>query len=223
MNKIKIFSTPHKALRKLMAEFSLLAGKTDYGNESELQVLKRTGNEMFMLLTEHAQIEEAIILAQLEAKAPGSSEENTEEHEQLEKVQAELEQWLNSFDGTQDPEEGFQFYLAFTSFHGQYLEHIIHEETTTQELLWKYFSQQELMAMRTEIIKSIPLDIYLVWGKHIFPAQTRAENLEMFTGMKMMMPAPVFDRVVAVLQASVSPNEYFELMTAIGKNSAKAA
>lgn len=81
----KIFSTPHKALRKLMAEFSLLAGRTDYANESELHVLKQTGNEMFDLLKEHAHIEETIILAVLETKAPGSSEENTEEHELLEK------------------------------------------------------------------------------------------------------------------------------------------
>jgi len=223
MIRIKIFSTPHKALRKVMAEFSLLAGKTDYANESELLALKQTGNEMFALLKEHAHIEETIVLAALEIKAPGSSEENTEEHEQLEKVQDELEEWLNSFDGTQSEEEGFQFYLAFSSYHGQYLEHILHEETTTQELLWKYFNDDELMTLHLQILNSIPMELFLVWGKHITPAQNRKENLTMLTGMKMMMPAPVFDKIVAMLQASVSANEYYELMTALEKLPAKAA
>lgn len=223
MNRIKIFSAPHKALRKMMAEFSLMAGRTDYSNESELIVLKQTGNEMFELLREHAHIEDSIVLAQLEAKAPGASLENTEEHEHLEKQQMKLEKWLSSFDESQNEEEGFQFYLAFTAYHGQYLCHIIHEETTTQDLLWKYFSDDELMAMRITIIKSIPLDVYLIWAKHIFPAQTRNENLEMLSGMKRMMPAPIFDKVVTVLRASVSPNDCFELMTAIEKIASKAA
>lgn len=223
MNKIKIFSTPHKALRKLMAEFSLLAGKTDYANESELQALKQLGNEMFDLLKEHAHIEESLVLTALEAKAPGSSDENIEEHEQLEKVQAELEEWLNSFDGSQSEEEGFQFYLAFSSYHGQYLEHIIHEETNTQELLWKYLSDEELMGLQMQILKSIPFDVFLVWCKHITPAQTRKENLAMLTGMKMMLPAPAFEKIVSMVQASVSANEYYELMTELGKLPAKAA
>lgn len=223
MNRIKIFSAPHKALRKLMAEFSLLAGRTDYTNESELHVLKQSGNEMFELLKEHAHIEETIVLAALETKAPGSSEENKEEHELLEKVQEELEKWLNSFDGSQTEEEGFQFYLAFSSYHGQYLEHIIHEETTTQELLWKYFSEEELMGLHMQILQSIPFEIFLVWGKHVLPSQTRKENLAMLTGMKTMLPAPAFEKMVAELQAAVSPNEYYEFMTELEKLPAKAA
>ena len=41
MNRIKIFCTPHKALRKLMAEFSLLAGRTDY-SKNEMNSLDLT-------------------------------------------------------------------------------------------------------------------------------------------------------------------------------------
>ena len=57
----------------------------------------------------------------------------------------------------------------------------------------------------------------------MLPAQTRKENLAMLTGMKMMLPAPAFEKMVAVLQASVSPNEYYELMNELEKLPAKAA
>ena len=65
--------------------------------------------------------------------------------------------------------------------------------------------------------------MFLVWGKHITPAQTRKENLAMLTGMKMMLPPPAFEKIVSVVQASVSANEYYELMTELGKLPAKAA
>ena len=50
MQREKLFCLPHKGLRKLMAEFSLQAGRTDFGNESEVQALQHLGREMFGLL-----------------------------------------------------------------------------------------------------------------------------------------------------------------------------
>lgn len=217
MQREKTFCLPHKGLRKLMGEFSLLAGRTDISNESELQALKNMGNELFALLKEHAEIENTVILAALNAKVPGAGADNEEEHEQLEKVQEQLEDWLNRFDGSQSAEEGFQFYLAFSSFQGQYLEHIIHEETETQDLLWENFTDEELLGIKMKIIQSIPLEMLLVWMKHFAVAQTRAENITLLNGMKAGMPPQVFSIVAGVVQSAVPATEYYELMQAIEK------
>ena len=222
MQREKLFCLPHKGLRKLMAEFSLQAGRTDFGNESEVQALQQLGREMFGLLKEHAEIENTIILKALNERAPGAGDENEEEHEQLEVVQSELEQWLERFDGSQDAEEGFRFYLSFSSFHGQYLGHILHEETETQALLCQHFTDEELIGIKMRIIQSIPFEMLLVWMKHFAASQTRAENMALLAGMKVGMPAPVFSIITGVVKGAVPATEYYELMQALEKGAVAA-
>lgn len=222
MEREKLFCLPHKGLRKLMSEFSLQAGRTDYGNDSEVQSLKNLGREMFGLLKEHAEIENTIILKALNERAPGAGDENEEEHEQLEVVQGQLEEWLERFDGTQDAEEGFRFYLAFSAYHGQYLGHILREETETDSLLCNYFTDEELIGIRMQIIKTIPFEMLLVWMKHFAASQTRAENIALLSGMKAAMPPQVFSIIAGVVKSAVAATEYFELMQALDKTAVAA-
>src|SRR5512145_861180 len=98
METIRIFSAPHKALRKTMSEFLVLCGQTNFKEPDSIERLKKSGAEMFFLLTSHAENEDKIILSALEAKLPGASEHDRQDHAEIELIQRQLEEWLEKLD-----------------------------------------------------------------------------------------------------------------------------
>jgi hypothetical protein len=111
----------------------------------EVRQLQHLRNELFDLLQHHLHTENEDLLALIETKITGASSHDIQDHEQLEFIQGELQERLNALNGTQNEEDGHQFYLDFTSFHGKYLEHIYQEEKVTEELFLANFSFEELI------------------------------------------------------------------------------
>ena len=92
--RLKSFDIPHKGLRNLLARMNELAGNTDFSDKSQIDQLEQTGNHLFFLLTEHAFIEDEIVLKALEQRCPGASLQNAHEHEIITEQQARLKSLL---------------------------------------------------------------------------------------------------------------------------------
>jgi len=211
VNRIRTFATPHKGLRNILAKFSLLAGHSNFNCKEELDALKSLGREMFLLLDDHVVIENEFVLKPLEQKSPGSSEHDLHDHEQIEQDQALLKSELKNL-SLNDKAQAHQFYLNFTKFQYQYLEHIYHEEEVTERLLWEYFTDNELLDIRTKIINHIDKDLLLVWWKYIIPAQNEDENKALLIGLRNNAP-DLFKKVQHVIREEMSSNRFNKLMS----------
>lgn len=211
METIRIFSAPHKALRKTMAAFLVLAGQTNFKNEKAIEKLKNAGNEMFFLLTSHAETEDKIILNALEDKIPGASEHDKQDHIKIHQLQHELEVQLNSLKTTVSENEAHNFYLGFASFFSLYLEHIDEEETVTQKLIWENFLTEEQMAIRTAIVEKIKPETYAIWLKHIIPAQSEIENLMMLGAILRKLSSEKFESLLENLKQNMPQQDFSSL------------
>lgn len=211
METIKTFSAPHKALRKTMAEFLILAGKTNFRNAEAIEKLKKAGNEMFFLLTSHAETEEKIVLSLLESKLPGASEHDKLDHLKIEKLQHELEIHLNLLSTSVNDDEAHEFYLKFASFFSLYLEHIDEEETVTQKLIWENLSVDEQLGIHTTIVGKMNPETYMIWMKHMFPAQNETENLAMLAAIQKNMPAERFAALMELLEDNMAEKDFSSL------------
>jgi hemerythrin-like domain-containing protein len=203
MQKHKSYAAPHKGLRNLLGQFSLLAGNTNFGALTEVQQLQKLGNELFFLLKHHLQTENEDLLAFIETKVPGAAKYDLQEHEQLEILQDDLEARLQGLDGSQTDEEGHQFYLDFTSFHGKYLEHIYQEEKVTEELLLKHFSTEELQENSARIMQKVDFTVLISSLKYIIPAQSIPENEMLMLNLKNA-PKELKSTLFAALKNQVS-------------------
>lgn len=213
MTRLRSFSTPHKGLRNILSQFTLLAGQTDFSDAAQVGQLKALGNEMFMLLTEHMHTENDFTLRHIEERKPGFAQHELDDHDAVEQIQEALHQRLNALDGTQDANEAHEFYLAAANFQSIYLEHIHHEETDTEKLLWELFTDEELIQHRMEIMQHIPPQIMMVWMKYIVPAQNEPENLEMLGGFKANAPKEAYEGLMGLLQTVMSPERFKTLRT----------
>lgn len=220
MPRYKTYDAPHKGLRNGLSQVSLMAGRTDYSNPNEIAQLNQLGTRVFSILTVHAEDENSVTLVHLETRCPGCSQHDIEDHEKIHATQQSLEDQLAAIsagagDGKNMTEAGAEFYLAFSEFHGKYLEHTAEEERVTQILLWQHFTDEELAAHRVQIMSRNPPQTLLTWFEFVIPAMTRAERFGLLTGFKRMASADFFAEGMEVIQKVVAASEFEQLEDAL--------
>jgi hypothetical protein len=220
MKRMKPYDVPHKGLRNALSQMQLLAGKTDYSNQKEVEQLYKLGEDVFKILTIHATDENEVTLTALEQRCAGCSQHDFEDHEQIHLAQDKLEKLLasiyaNSKAGQDVTEDGEEFYLALSEFHGIYLEHTAEEERVTQPMLWKYFTDEELASHRGKIMAKNPPQTLLVWFRFVIPSQSHKERVGLLTGFKKMAPAPFFNEGMQVIKQVLTAREFEELDKAL--------
>lgn len=220
MNRTKTYDVPHKGLRNALSQMSLLAGKTNYANPQEIGQLYQLGKDVFRILSIHANDENEVTLAELEKHCPGCSQHDLDDHEHIHLAQAKLEKMLaeihnDSLSGTDTTEDGAEFYLSFSEFHGEYLEHMAEEERVTQPLLWNYFTDEELAGHRGKIMAINPPQTLLTWFRFVIPAQSHKERVGLLTGFKKMAAPAIFNEGIALIKSVLTENEFKGLNRAL--------
>jgi hypothetical protein len=216
MKRMKSYDVPHKGLRNALSQLQLLAGRTDYSRQQEVEQLYRLGKDVFSILTIHAADENEVTLAELEKKCAGCSEHDVDDHEKIHLAQDKLEGSLariytRSKAGQEVIQDGEEFYLALSEFHGIYLEHTAEEERVTQPMLWKYFTDEELTSHRVKIMAKNPPQTLLTWFRFVLPAQSPKERIDLLSGFKRMAPAAFFEEGMQVIKGVLTMDEFDEL------------
>jgi hypothetical protein len=165
-----------------------------------------------MLLSTHANDENSIVLAELEAKVPGSSKHDMDDHEVLEADQDTIEKLLDDIKELNTKGEdalgmGAELYIKFSKFHGDYLLHTVEEETVTQRLLWENFTDQEIHGMRGRIIGKFTPEAFEKWQSYILPAITQNDLVMMFGGLKANAPEQ-FAKMMVMAEKFLPAEDY---------------
>lgn len=211
METIQLFLAPHKALRKVMAEFLVLAGKTNFNKHTEIEKLKELGNVCFTLLSSHADTEDKFIFSTLDAKIKGASSHNKAQHVELEKLQEELKSKMLSLSTNTTLKEAYQFYMQISRFQIIYLDHMLEEEIITQEIIWENLSVKEQLAIRRSIIQKMDPKTCLLWLKNIITAQNEAENLPIMQAVQQYLLPDRYTTLLQNLKEQLPPKVFENL------------
>lgn len=208
-----IYEVPHKAIRNALSGFSLLAGNTDYNDKIEMEKLNEIADDVFRILDSHARHENNVLLKYLEQKLSGSSVHDIEDHERIESEMHKLKAALNELNnragkGEDLRYEGNDFYIQLSDFHAQYLQHMLEEERETQSLMWKYFTDEELLKMDTEVRSNIPPDDMLLMAKYMLPAFSNRSRIEMLKSIAAAAPPQFFDAILKTAESVLTPDDF---------------
>lgn len=215
MERLKSLDPPHKGLRNALSKITLLAGKTDYTSSLSVEKLQAMGKEVFALLKDHTYTENTYILAPLEKRNPGFTEDYMTDHGEIDKLEESLFERLMAFNGTQSNDEGHLFYLDLCDFQSAYLEHIDVEDVELEEEMQKHFTDEELMGHQIEIMKAMSFDILLLWFKYIVPARRPDENAQVLTGFKSSAPEEAYNAALNVIRQEISESEMNEILSLV--------
>jgi hypothetical protein len=215
MERLKSLDPPHKGLRNILSQFSLLAGKTSYGNLEEVTKLKALGSDLFHLLENHADTEEGYILAPLKAKHTEATTEIEAEHTKLDILETKVKDTLGSFDGTQSDDEGHEFYLMFSEFHSTYLRHIAEEDRNLEISMQEAFTDEELIQHQMAIMASMDFPTLLLWFKYIVPARRIEENAQVLNAFKAGAPEEAYNAVLDTIRPQLSEARFNAILSLV--------
>ena len=219
MSRPSNFVAPHKALRSFFSSTLTRAGNTDHTHAEQVRQLIAQCRELFGLLHIHATNENNILLARLDERAPGSGDQDLDDHDELAEMQVDLEQQLDLLETVgASPESLEVLYTGLGKFFSMHLEHMYDAEMLTQKLLWHYFSDEELAAMRVQVIKQLKFDQLMVWFKHMFPAMRPQERAGMLVAFLGSAPPPVAEKATAVIRAALGDAEWDRTRSLIAAN-----
>jgi hypothetical protein len=76
-----------------------------------------------------------------------------------------------------------------------YLTHLTGEEATLIPAMWKHYTDEQLVAMRANVQRNIPPEVFAVWMRWVLPSLNTNELTDMFIGLKKEAPAPVLEHM----------------------------
>ncbi len=197
-----MYSFIHKALRKAQCDMLVRLGQAGPDVSPGLLADLR---DLLDLGRQHIAHEETHIHTALERHMPQASGRQKAQHDRhrdsfaaLEGLIAALEQVVPG--RRQDALR--RLYLAFSAFVACDFEHMLEEETTHNDALWRQFSDAELMAVEGGIIASLAPEKVIRFMQLMVPAISRDERAMLLGGMKANAPAEAF---MAVMELAVRP------------------
>ena len=207
----EIYRTTHKALRHMMFSTAHKLGIADFRDDTEardaITSLERTIN----LLVIHAEHENNYIHPDLEKRAPGLIAPYETDHQNDEKVHAELRrlgQEANSASGDQKVALGIELYDRFNSYIGDYLGHLVREESELQQALWDNFTDGELDTMVGRLIANYPPDLRGEILTEVCAALNADELTARLGRMKAMAPPGRFEGVIKIAEQAATPSNF---------------
>ena len=212
---IRPLSPPHKGLRNLFSQFSLLSGVIEPGHAELWSRWRAVGDDLFDLLNDHARNETDHVFGPLRERADDILGDFQEEHGRLTDQSQLIQREFEGLSQASSSGEYYGFYLDFTVFHAANLELMAHEDRVIEPLLMRLFSDDELQAQQLQIMSRMPFERLLLWFQYIVPARQPAENVQVLRAFCRTASAEAWGRVQAVLQGVLNERDFQELNSRI--------
>lgn len=197
MNRVDLYRVPHRAIRALLFDTTLLFGRTDFAIEAEARLAISAGERLLGFLHEHAEHEEAVILPVIEALSPELAAELRADHHRTGGLEHELASLLARAAIAAECERvslGMRLQQRLALLTAEHLVHLDREEVAANRLLWAHKSDAELEAMHLRIVQGIPPARLAEWFGWILPAMSCAERAPLVAGL-LAMPPELFEQV----------------------------
>ena len=156
--RINIFNQIHKGLRALLYESSLLLQQTDFLDDQEMQTAVTRITMVADLFDDHAHHEDKFILPAIQEHEPSIVDAFEREHAMDIKLTRALKNCLQALQVASPvvrPEMANVLYKTFVQFMVFNLEHMSKEETILNKILWRYYSDGEILAIQKNILASL--------------------------------------------------------------------
>lgn len=210
--RYNIFYKIHKALRALMYETATEMQRTDFNNREEAEAILNKISRVVDLFDKHAHHEDEQIFAALTQYEPSVvdvfEQEHVIDHELTEKLRA----FINMYDSLQTDEEkmhlGSALRRSFTEFMVFNLQHMAKEEETINNLLWRHYRDEEILAIEKIIVDSQePQDMAFVSG-WMMKSLSNQEVIEWLKAVEKNAPEFVFNNLFGVAEKNLSQERF---------------
>jgi hemerythrin-like domain-containing protein len=216
----------HKALRVFMADTLAAVGRLDATDDGDVAVTLDHVRGLLAALTLHLESENRFVHPAMEARRPGSTAATTHDHVEHQCALAELGALIEAV-ARQTPSERqttvATLYARLALFVAENLEHMNVEERDNMPVLWAEYSDEELVAIDTQIVGHVPPAAKTVALRWMMVALNHAERVHMLQTMRRAAPPEAFEGLLAIARSNLSSRDWAKVEGALALPAARAA
>ncbi len=164
------------------------------------------------LLHEHAESEEQYLFPDFRKFEPKMVDTLLEEHREVVRRIASVWKVSDEVKRLRNPEErieaGDKLNRAANDLFAFYLTHLCGEESTLIPAMWKHFTDEQLVAIRTNVIRNIPPQQFARWNSWMFPSLNMNELTGMFMELKQGAPAPFLQNMSRMAEEALGAERW---------------
>jgi hypothetical protein len=164
------------------------------------------------LLHEHHTHEDDYVFPDVRAYEPELIDTLLAEHREVVRKIAGVWKIADALKPLRDREErieaGDELNRAANDLFAYYLAHLNGEEATLVPAMWKHYTDEQLVAMRTNVEKHIPPELFTEWMKWVLPSLNINELAGMFIELKEGAPPPVLEHMSQLAEKSLDEGRW---------------
>src|SRR4029079_13630159 len=162
------FYQVHKALRAMLYETAAELQRTDFNREEEVTSVLANITTVVDVFDKHAHNEDRFVFSAVEQYEPSVVDSFEQEHVRDHELSTQLRTLINIYRSLGSDEEKIQLgsalRKAFVDFLAFNLVHMAKEEDVINNLLWRYYIDDQIQAIEKEIISNqAPESTAVVW------------------------------------------------------------
>lgn len=197
--RFDLYGTIHKAMRHIMCELLMEAGRLDVTDAAACQSLCADVSTFADFCCSHIEHENNFVHTALDARLPGASQRIAGEHRQHEEDIAALQARARALAAAAPQERGAcaaMLYHSLALFMAHNLAHMYLEEVQHNQQLWAHYRDDELLAIHEALVATVPPAEMAYTMRWMLPAMTPQERVMVLRGVQASAPAPAFEGVM---------------------------
>jgi len=213
--RINIFHQIHKGLRALLYESSLLLQQTDFSDEQEMQIAISRVTMVADLFNDHAHQEDKFILPVIRKHEPSIVDAFEREHAMDTKLTRALKNSLQALQMASPmvrPEMANVLYKTFVQFMVFNLEHMSKEENILNKILWRYYSDEEILAIQKDILASLTPWSATNGSRWMMRGLNNAEIVSWLKSVEESAPEAAFQKLFAIAERELPERRFSHVL-----------
>lgn len=221
MQRYNLFYMIHKGLREMLYTTASHLQKIDFTEAEETEPVLAQVQQVLRLFDKHANTEDDFVLTAIEAYEPSVvtlfEEEHIQDHELSNKLRSLLAMFQELTTDDEKTELGSAIRLSFTEFLVFNLKHMAKEETVLNNLLWRYYSDEDLHGITQQIISQIPPEKMQEYSTWMMRALSNNEIKSWLKGIKNNAPEFVFTGMLSIAENELPENRLHTILSGISE------
>jgi len=210
--RYNIFHQIHKGLRALLYETGIQVQHADFWNAEETDAVIERINEVVRLFDEHADKEDAHVFPAIEKYDPAIADAFEKEHVKDHLLGKQLTDAIAACQAapiiTEKAQAAWRMQRAFEKFMAFNLEHMAKEEEILNRILWRHYTDEELMDITRQIIAHVPADSMYLYNRWMMRGLNNAEIAKWLKTAEMNAPEPVFQSLFTTAEKELSQKRF---------------
>lgn len=210
------FYQVHKALRAMLYDTATELQRTDFNNEKEVTSLLANITTVVDVFDKHAYNEDHFVFSAIEQYEPSVVDAFEQEHVRDHELSTQLRTLINVYRSLETDEEkielGSALRKAFVDFIAFNLVHMAKEEDIINNLLWRYYTDEQIRAIEKQIISNqTPESTAVVW-KWMIRGLSNTEIINWLKAVEKNAPQVVFKNLFLTAEKELPGNRFRQVI-----------